>query len=62
MAMGLYIDNRVLWFIIFIISGSRGGSYTELTFFTATGTPLLKDLYKHITPQYAADRNLAGSS
>ena len=33
----------------------------SLLFITATSIPLLKDLYEHITPQYAADWKVIGT-
>jgi len=33
----------------------------SLFFITATRAPLLKDLYKHITPQYAVDWKVIGT-
>ena len=38
-----------------------GPPYTYLYFSVVNTTPLLKDLYQHITPQYAADWKVIGT-
>ena len=39
----------------------NGPRYTHVFYTVVNTTPLLKDLYQHITPQYAADWEVIGT-
>ena len=47
--------------VLVVYSSFLSHGYAHLIFSTATSTPLLKDLYEYITPQYATDWKVIGT-